>query len=122
MTMTHRTGTREEWLMERIELLEAEKELTRRSDELARRRQALPWVPVEKEYRLETDEGSVSLEELFRGRRWRSCRRTRSGWDGHFRGRRRTTAISISTSISRSHRSSSEPEGWNTTTGGVGIP
>src|SRR5580704_12742714 len=65
---THMTGTREEWLAARIDLLEAEKELTRRSDELARRRQALPWVPVDKEYRFETDEGSASLAGLFRGR------------------------------------------------------
>ncbi|WP_242332991.1 MULTISPECIES: thioredoxin family protein [Anaeromyxobacter] len=65
---THHTGTRGEWLAARLELLEAEKELTRRSDELARRRQELPWVRVEKEYRFETDEGSASLKELFRGR------------------------------------------------------
>jgi predicted dithiol-disulfide oxidoreductase (DUF899 family) len=65
---THMTGTREEWLAARLELLAAEKELTRRSDELARRRQALPWVRVDKEYRFETDEGSASLADLFRGR------------------------------------------------------
>jgi predicted dithiol-disulfide oxidoreductase (DUF899 family) len=64
----HTTGTREEWLAARLELLEAEKELTRRSDELARQRQQLPWVPVEKDYRFETDEGSASLADLFRGR------------------------------------------------------
>jgi predicted dithiol-disulfide oxidoreductase (DUF899 family) len=64
----HRTGTREEWLTARLELLEAEKELTRRSDELARRRQELPWVRIDKEYRFETDEGSASLADLFRGR------------------------------------------------------
>src|SRR6476660_7312521 len=64
----HTTGTREEWLAARVELLEAEKELTRRSDELARRRQELPWVRVDKEYRFETDEGSASLADLFRGR------------------------------------------------------
>jgi len=64
----HRTGTRKEWLGERLDLLEAEKELTRRGDELARRRQALPWVRVDKEYRFDTDEGSASLAELFRGR------------------------------------------------------
>jgi predicted dithiol-disulfide oxidoreductase (DUF899 family) len=64
----HMTGTREEWLAARRELLEAEKELTRRSDELARRRQELPWVQVDKEYRFETDEGSASLVDLFRGR------------------------------------------------------
>jgi predicted dithiol-disulfide oxidoreductase (DUF899 family) len=65
---THMTGTREEWLAARLELLEAEKELTRRSDELAHRRQALPWVRVDKDYRFETDEGSASLADLFRGR------------------------------------------------------
>ena len=64
----HMTGTREEWLAARLELLEAEKELTRRSDELAARRQALPWVHVDKAYRFETDEGSASLADLFRGR------------------------------------------------------
>jgi len=64
----HKTGTREEWLAARIELLKEEKELTRRSDELARRRQELPWVRVDKEYRFETDEGSASLADLFRGR------------------------------------------------------
>jgi len=62
------TGTREEWLAARLELLAAEKELTRRSDELARRRQELPWVRVDKKYRFETDEGSASLADLFRGR------------------------------------------------------
>jgi len=64
----HTTGTREEWLAARLELLEAEKELTRRSDELARLRQELPWVRIEKDYRFETDEGSASLADLFRGR------------------------------------------------------
>ncbi|WP_437969810.1 DUF899 domain-containing protein [Sorangium sp. So ce260] len=65
---THITGTREEWLAARLELLQAEKELTRRSDELSRRRQELPWVRVDKEYRFETEEGSASLADLFRGR------------------------------------------------------
>src|SRR6201997_3970310 len=65
---THEIGTREQWLKARIELLEAEKELTWRSDELARRRQELPWVRVDKEYRFETDEGGASLAGLFRGR------------------------------------------------------
>ena len=64
----HITGTREEWLAARLGLLEEEKELTRRSDQLARRRQELPWVRVDKEYRFETDEGSTSLADLFRGR------------------------------------------------------
>ena len=65
---TTMTGTREEWLAARLELLQAEKELTRRSDELARKRQALPWVPVEKDYQFDTDAGSASLADLFRGR------------------------------------------------------
>ena len=64
----HRTGTREEWLAARLELLDAEKELTRRGDELARMRQKLPWVRIEKDYRFETDEGSASLADLFGGR------------------------------------------------------
>src|SRR6201981_895023 len=64
----HKTGTREEWVAARLELLQAEKEVTRRSDELARRRQELPWVRVDKEYRFDTDEGSASLADLFRGR------------------------------------------------------
>jgi predicted dithiol-disulfide oxidoreductase (DUF899 family) len=64
----HMTGTRKEWLAARLELLEAEKDLTRRSDELARRRQALPRVRIDKAYRFETDEGSASLKDLFRGR------------------------------------------------------
>src|SRR4051812_45194513 len=64
----HRTGTREEWLAARIELLAAEKELTRRNDELAHWRQELPWVRLDKEYAFETDDGSVSLADLFRGR------------------------------------------------------
>ena len=65
---TYKTGTREEWLAARLDLLAAEKELTRRSDELAQRRQELPWVRVDKAYRFETDEGSASLADLFRGR------------------------------------------------------
>ena len=63
----HKTGTREQWLAARLELLKAEKELTRQSDELARRRQELPWVRIDKEYRFQTDEGSASLADLFRG-------------------------------------------------------
>ncbi|TMD05261.1 MAG: DUF899 domain-containing protein [Chloroflexi bacterium] len=65
---SHKTGTREEWLAARLELLEAEKALTRHSDELARQRQELPWVRIDKEYRFETDEGKASLADLFRGR------------------------------------------------------
>jgi predicted dithiol-disulfide oxidoreductase (DUF899 family) len=64
----HRIGTREQWLAARLELLEAEKELTRRSDELAQLRQELPWVRIEKEYHFATDEGTASLADLFRGR------------------------------------------------------
>jgi predicted dithiol-disulfide oxidoreductase (DUF899 family) len=64
----HKIGTREEWLRARLELLEAEKELTRRSDEVAQRRQELPWVRIDKEYRFETDQGKASLAQLFRGR------------------------------------------------------
>ena len=64
----HRRGTREEWLVARLELLDAEKDLTRRSDELARQRQELPWVRLDKDYRFETDEGSASLADLFSGR------------------------------------------------------
>jgi predicted dithiol-disulfide oxidoreductase (DUF899 family) len=68
MTATLMTGTQEEWLAARLELLEAEKELTRRGDEIARKRQALPWVRVEEDYQFDTDEGRVSLADLFRGR------------------------------------------------------
>ncbi|GAB2543311.1 DUF899 domain-containing protein [Rhodanobacter koreensis] len=64
----HTTGTHEQWLAARLHLLEAEKELTRRSDELARQRQALPWVRIDKEYRFETDAGPASLADLFQGR------------------------------------------------------
>jgi predicted dithiol-disulfide oxidoreductase (DUF899 family) len=64
----HKIGTRSEWLAARLELLEAEKELTRRGDELAQQRQDLPWVRIDKEYRFDTDEGSASLTDLFRGR------------------------------------------------------
>jgi predicted dithiol-disulfide oxidoreductase (DUF899 family) len=63
-----KTGTRQEWLAARLELLQAEKELTRRSDELARRRQQLPWVRIDKPYEFETDDGSATLADLFRGR------------------------------------------------------
>jgi len=63
-----RIGTREEWLAARVQLLEREKELTRQSDELARQRAELPWVPVDKEYVFETDEGPKTLGELFDGR------------------------------------------------------
>jgi predicted dithiol-disulfide oxidoreductase (DUF899 family) len=65
---THMTGTREAWLKARIALLREEKEHTRRGDELARRRQALPWVRIDKTYRFETDQGSATLADLFAGR------------------------------------------------------
>lgn len=64
----HKTGTREEWLKKRLELLKVEKELTRRSDELAHLRQELPWVRIDKQYRFETENGNASLADLFRGR------------------------------------------------------
>src|SRR2546425_4822943 len=64
----HQVVSRDEWLAARLALLKEEKALTRRSDELARRRQELPWVRVDKAYRFETDEGSASLADLFRGR------------------------------------------------------
>jgi predicted dithiol-disulfide oxidoreductase (DUF899 family) len=65
---THTNGTREEWLKARLDLLTAEKELTRRSDEVARQRQELPWVRIDKEYRFDTDEGPATLKDLFKGR------------------------------------------------------
>jgi predicted dithiol-disulfide oxidoreductase (DUF899 family) len=64
----HRIGTREEWAAARDELLAREKEHTRLGDELARQRRALPWLPVEKDYRFDTDDGPRSLSELFDGR------------------------------------------------------
>lgn len=89
---THTTGTRDEWLAARLELLEAEKEHTRRSDELAERRQALPWVRVEKTYDFDTDEGRASLADLFRGRSSSSCNATSTARYG-----RRRTARAPST-------------------------
>jgi predicted dithiol-disulfide oxidoreductase (DUF899 family) len=65
---SHLTGTRDEWLKARLELLAAEKELTRRSDALARQRQALPWVRIDKDYRFDTDAGNATLADLFQGR------------------------------------------------------
>src|SRR5438128_2198883 len=64
----HRIGTQEEWQAERDELLNEEKELTRRSDELAAKRRLLPWIPVEKDYRFESEEGTKTLADLFDGR------------------------------------------------------
>ena len=64
----HPTGTRDQWLDARIELLKAEKELTRLNDDLARKRRELPWVRMEKEYRFDTEDGEAGLADLFRGR------------------------------------------------------
>src|SRR5471032_393451 len=64
----HRIGTREEYDAARAELLKEEKELTRRGDELARKRRELPWVPVEKDYQFETEHGPKTLADLFDGR------------------------------------------------------
>src|ERR1700736_4404720 len=68
MSTKHNIVSQKEWLAARLGLLKEEKELTRRSDEVARRRQQLPWVRIDKEYQFETDEGSASLPDLFRGR------------------------------------------------------
>ena len=65
---THQIGTRKQWLAARLKLLDAEKALTRQSDELAKQRQELPWVRMEKDYRFDTDQGKASLADLFRGR------------------------------------------------------
>ena len=163
---THLTGTRDEWLAERRALLDAEKALTRQSDELARRRQALPWVRVDKTYRFDTEDGQATLDDLFRGRSQLlvyhfmfgpdykagcpSCSSIADGFDGfavhlanhdvtlaavsraplakllayrqrmgwHFRGRRRSAAISTSTSTCRSPKRSSAPATSSTTTRG----
>jgi predicted dithiol-disulfide oxidoreductase (DUF899 family) len=64
----HKVGTREEWLTAREELKEREDELNKLSEELAQQRRELPWVPVEKEYTLDTEEGKKTLAELFDGR------------------------------------------------------
>jgi predicted dithiol-disulfide oxidoreductase (DUF899 family) len=64
----HKTGTREEWLEARLQLLADEKELTRQNDRLAQRRQELPWVRIDKDYRFDTDDGAASLADLFQGR------------------------------------------------------
>jgi predicted dithiol-disulfide oxidoreductase (DUF899 family) len=66
--MSNPVVSRDEWRSARLGLLEQEKELTRLSDEVARRRQELPWVRVDKAYRFDTDEGAASLKDLFRGR------------------------------------------------------
>ena len=64
----HQVVSQAEWLTARLELLKAEKELTRHSDEIAKQRQELPWVRVDKEYHFDTEEGRVSLADLFNGR------------------------------------------------------
>ena len=66
--MKHKVVSREEWIGARKRLLAEEKELTRRSDDVARQRQQLPWVRIDKEYEFETDKGKASLADLFRGR------------------------------------------------------
>ncbi len=66
--ITHTTATHEQWLAARLQLLEAEKELTRHSDDVARQRQQLPWVRVQKDYRFQTETGAASLADLFDGR------------------------------------------------------
>ena len=68
MPKNHRVVSRKEWLAARKKLLAEEKELTRRSDAVARKREALPWVKIDKEYEFETDKGKASLADLFRGR------------------------------------------------------
>ena len=65
---SHATATREEWLAARLDLLKAEKELTRKNDELTQRRLALPWVRIDKSYQFDTDRGKASLVDLFQGR------------------------------------------------------
>jgi predicted dithiol-disulfide oxidoreductase (DUF899 family) len=65
---THATGTRQEWLAARLDLLKAEKELTRQSDAVAQQRQDLPWVRIDKDYHFETEQGDASLVDLFQGR------------------------------------------------------
>src|SRR5271165_1344033 len=65
---SHKTGTRKEWVAARLELLQAEKALTRRTDDVARQRQELPWVRIDKQYRFDTDAGPASLADLFAGR------------------------------------------------------
>jgi predicted dithiol-disulfide oxidoreductase (DUF899 family) len=68
MLMKHATGTRAEWLAARLELLKAEKELTRQGDAVAEQRRNLPWVRIEKTYHFETDDGPATLADLFQGR------------------------------------------------------
>jgi len=67
-TEDHKVASQEEWLTARIDLLKAEKELTRQSDKVAQKRQQLPWVKIDKNYEFDTDEGKASLADLFKGR------------------------------------------------------
>ena len=103
----HKTGTRKEWLAARLELLEAEKELTRRGDEVARRRQELPWVRIDKEYRFETAGGSASLADLFRDARSSSSTISCSG---------RTTRRGARPAPRSRTASTVSPSTWPTTT------
>ena len=64
----HRTGNREQWMEARLQLLSAEKALVKQSDVVARQRQALPWVRIDKEYRFATEQGEKTLKDLFQGR------------------------------------------------------
>ena len=64
----HETATREDWLGARLDLMKAEKELTRLNDDLARRRKELPWVRVDKDYVFDTEDGDATLADLFHGR------------------------------------------------------
>ncbi len=68
MNAMHKTGTRKQWLDARLNLLKAEKELTHQSDKVAKQRQELPWVRIEKKYSFETHEGKASLPDLFKER------------------------------------------------------
>src|SRR3954452_13474351 len=65
---THTTAARDQWLEARLDLLAAEKDLTRRSDEVARLRRNLPWVRVDKTYVFDTEAGEKTLHDLFDGR------------------------------------------------------
>ena len=67
-TENHKVVSQEKWLEARLELLKAEKDLTHRSDKVAKKRRKLPWVKIEKEYTFDTDEGKASLADLFKGR------------------------------------------------------
>jgi hypothetical protein len=100
---THQTGTREEWLAARLKLLDAEKALTRQSDEVAERRRELPWVRVDKAYLFDTVDGEASLADLFEGARSFSSITSCSGRTTRpaaFPARRSPTASTASPCIS----------------------